>query len=74
MRALAGELSSRTSRSTVEGDQGDDVTLACSSAASRFGAEDIIRECYGAEEFREGVTAFLDGRKSELAAISSYEA
>jgi len=26
-------------------------------------ADDIIRECYGSKEFREGVTAFLAGRK-----------
>ena len=26
-------------------------------------ADDIIRECYGSQEFREGVTAFLEGRK-----------
>ena len=26
-------------------------------------ADDIIRECYGSQEFREGVSAFLAGRK-----------
>ena len=26
-------------------------------------ADDIIRECYASKEFREGVTAFLEGRK-----------
>jgi enoyl-CoA hydratase len=26
-------------------------------------ADDIIRECYGSNEFKEGVAAFLEGRR-----------
>jgi len=59
-RSLALELANRAS-STIE---------ATKAALRRIrdhrrppAAEDIIAKCYGSEEFKEGVTAFLEGRK-----------
>ena len=49
------------------GDQGDAAAAARSSPPAGGAGDDIIRECYGSAEFKEGVTAFLDGRQPQLA-------
>ena len=59
---IAAELSTRA-RSTVKATKALMLQLRDHRRPPAGCADDIIRECYGSAEFREGVAAFLDGRK-----------
>ncbi len=66
--ALAGELSTRAT-STVEATKEMMIRLRAHRTPPG-GAEDIIERCYGSAQFREGVTAFRDGRKPDFTKAS----
>lgn len=59
---IAAELSTRA-RSTIVATKAMLLKLRDSRRPPAGLDAEIIRECYGSSEFREGVTAFLDGRK-----------
>lgn len=59
---IAAELSTRA-RSTIKATKAMLLRLRDHRRPPAGSADDIIRECYGSAEFREGVTAFLEGRK-----------
>jgi enoyl-CoA hydratase/carnithine racemase len=59
---LAADLSTRA-RSTIAATKAMMVRLRDHRRPPPGIADDIIRECYGSPEFKEGVKAFLDGRK-----------
>ena len=59
---LAIDLSSRA-RSTVVATKKILIRLRDHRRPPAGSADDIIRECYGSEEFKEGVAAFLEGRR-----------
>lgn len=59
---LAAELSSRA-RSTVRATKAMMLRLRDCRRPPAGSADDILRECYGSAEFKEGVAAFLDGRR-----------
>ncbi len=59
---VAAELSTRA-RSTIVATKAMLLTLRDHRRPPAGAAEDIIREAYGSAEFKEGVTAFLAGRK-----------
>jgi enoyl-CoA hydratase/carnithine racemase len=59
---IAAELSTRA-RSTVIATKKMLARLREHRRPPAGIADDIIRECYASQEFREGVTAFLEGRK-----------
>jgi enoyl-CoA hydratase len=58
----ANELSTRA-RSTVAATKAMLTRLRDHRRPPSGVADDILRECYGSAEFREGVAAFLEGRK-----------
>jgi enoyl-CoA hydratase len=60
VRVLAGELAARAS-STIAATKA--LVRRLRSHRHPAAADDIIADCYGSEDFREGVAAFLDGRK-----------
>ena len=64
VRALAGELSTRAT-STVEATKEMMIRLRAHRTPPG-GAEDIIERCYASAQFREGVTAFREGRKPDF--------
>lgn len=59
---IAAELSTRAC-STIKATKAMLIRLRDHRRPPPGVADDIIRECYGSAEFREGVTAFLEGRK-----------
>ena len=59
---IAAELSTRA-RSTIVATKAMMIRLRDHRRPPAGSADDIIRECYASQEFREGVTAFLAGRK-----------
>ncbi|HEX6162337.1 MAG TPA: enoyl-CoA hydratase [Vicinamibacterales bacterium] len=59
---IAAELSTRAC-STVAATKKMLTRLRDHRRPPAGAADDIIRECYGSKEFKEGVTAFLAGRK-----------
>ena len=59
---IAAELSTRA-RSTVAATKAILIRLRDHRRPPPGAADDVIRECYASEEFKEGVTAFLAGRK-----------
>jgi enoyl-CoA hydratase/carnithine racemase len=59
---IAAELSTRAC-STIAATKKMLVRLRQHRRPPAGVADDIVRECYGSKEFREGVTAFLEGRK-----------
>ena len=59
---IAAELSTRAG-STVKATKAMLIRLRDHRRPPAGIADDIIRECYGSQEFREGVAAFLEGRK-----------
>ena len=59
---FAAELSTRAC-STIKATKAMLIRLRDHRRPPAGIADDIVRECYGSAEFREGVTAFLDGRK-----------
>ena len=59
---IAAELSTRA-RSTVIATKKMLARLREHRRPAAGAADDIIKECYASQEFREGVTAFLEGRK-----------
>ena len=59
---IAAELSTRA-RSTIKATKEMLRRLRDHRRPPAGIADDIIRECYGSAEFREGVTAFLEGRR-----------
>lgn len=59
---VAVELSTRA-RSTVAATKAMLIRLRDHRRPPAASADDLIRECYGSREFKEGVQAFLDGRK-----------
>jgi enoyl-CoA hydratase/carnithine racemase len=59
---IAAELSTRA-RSTIVATKAVLLRLRDHRRPPPGIADDIIRDCYASREFKEGVTAFLDGRK-----------
>ena len=59
---IAAELSTRAC-STIAATKKMLIRLRDHCRPPAGAADDIIRECYASQEFREGVTAFLEGRK-----------
>jgi enoyl-CoA hydratase/carnithine racemase len=59
---LAAELSTRA-RSTIAATKQMLIQLRDHRRPPAGSADGIIRDCYGSEEFREGVRAFLEGRQ-----------
>jgi len=59
---IAAELSTRA-RSTIAATKAILIRLRDHRRPAAGLADDIIRECYASQEFREGVDAFLTGRK-----------
>ncbi len=59
---IAADLSTRA-RSTITATKAMLLRLRDHRRPPAGVADDIIRECYGSAEFKEGVRAFLDGRK-----------
>jgi enoyl-CoA hydratase/carnithine racemase len=59
---IAAELSTRA-QSTIKATKAMLLRLRDHRRPPAGVADDIIRECYGSQEFREGVDAFLAGRK-----------
>ena len=59
---IAADLSTRA-RSTISATKAMMLRLRDHRRPPAGSADDIIRECYGSAEFKEGVTAFLDGRR-----------
>ena len=59
---IAADLSTRA-RSTIAATKAMMLRLRDHRRPPAGSADDIIRECYGSDEFKEGVTAFLDGRR-----------
>jgi enoyl-CoA hydratase/carnithine racemase len=59
---IAAELSTRA-RSTIAATKAMLVRLREHRRPPAGIADDIIREAYGSDEFKEGVTAFLEGRR-----------
>ena len=62
---IAAELSTRA-RSTIVATKAMMIRLRDHRRPPAGSADDILRECYGSKEFKEGVVAFLAGRKPEL--------
>lgn len=61
---IAKELSARA-RSTIKATKAMMIRLRDHRRPPAGIADDIISECYGSEEFREGVRAFLGGQRPE---------
>lgn len=59
---LAAELSTRA-RSTIRATKAIMLRLRDARRPPSGSADEILRECYGSAEFKEGVAAFLDGRR-----------
>jgi enoyl-CoA hydratase/carnithine racemase len=59
---MAAELATRAS-STVTATKAMLLRLRDHRRPAAGLADDILRECYGSRDFKEGVAAFLDGRK-----------
>jgi enoyl-CoA hydratase/carnithine racemase len=59
---IAADLSTRA-RSTITATKAMMLRLRDHRRPPAGSADDIVRECYGSAEFKEGVTAFLDGRR-----------
>jgi enoyl-CoA hydratase/carnithine racemase len=59
---IAADLSTRA-RSTIVATKAMMLRLRDHRRPPVGSADDIIRECYGSAEFKEGVAAFLDGRR-----------
>jgi enoyl-CoA hydratase/carnithine racemase len=59
---IAAELSTRA-RSTIVATKAMLIRLRDHRRPPSGVADDIVRECYASKEFKEGVTAFLAGRK-----------
>jgi enoyl-CoA hydratase/carnithine racemase len=62
---LAAELSTRA-RTTVVATKAMLIRLRDHRRPPAGAADDIIRECYGSAEFKEGVQAFLAGRRPKF--------
>lgn len=62
---LAAELSTRA-RSTIAATKAMMRLLRGHRRPPAGSADDVIRDCYGSADFKEGVTAFLDGRKPDF--------
>ena len=59
---LAAELSTRAS-STIRATKAMMLKLRDHRRPPAGSDDDILRECYGSDDFKEGVAAFLEGRK-----------
>ena len=59
---IAAELSTRA-RSTIVATKAMMIRLRDHRRPPAGSADDILRECYASKEFKEGVVAFLSGRK-----------
>jgi enoyl-CoA hydratase/carnithine racemase len=59
---VAMELSTRAP-STIKATKAMLIRLRDHRRPPAGSADDILRECYGSDDFKEGVTAFLEGRK-----------
>jgi enoyl-CoA hydratase/carnithine racemase len=60
---MAQELATRK-RSTIEASKQTLLRLRDHRRPPQASADDILRECYGSDDFRNGVTAFLAKTKS----------
>ena len=64
---IAAELSTRAP-STIKATKAMLLRLRDHRRPAAGSADDILRECYGSADFREGVAAFLEGRKPRFGA------
>jgi len=62
---IAAELSTRAP-STIKATKAMLLRLRDHRRPAAGSADDILRECYGSGDFREGVAAFLDGRRPQF--------
>jgi enoyl-CoA hydratase/carnithine racemase len=65
VRTLAEDLSTRAT-STVRATKELMIRLRAFRTPPAGAADDVIEQCYGSADFREGVTAFREGRKPDF--------
>lgn len=65
---IAAELSTRAP-STVRATKAMLLRLRDHRCPPAGSADDILRACYGSDDFKEGVAAFLDGRKPRFSGV-----